>query len=65
MQSHQFSSCSYCGGRGGYLASKGLGPITFTHILHCKVPHGAQQAHSQHMAQGNTSVDGRISSQCY
>lgn len=36
MQSHPFSSCSYHGGRGGYLATKGLGPIILAHILHCR-----------------------------
>lgn len=43
------------------VASKGLGPIIFTHILHCKVPQGSPQAHSQ---EGNNSVDSRICSQC-
>lgn len=43
MQSHPFSSCSYYGGRGGYLASTELGPIIFTHILHCRVLHGAHR----------------------
>lgn len=54
MQSHPFSSCSYYGDRGGYLARKGLGAIIFTHILHCKVPHGVPQAHSQQCNRATT-----------